>query len=871
MTGESVAHIPRRRPDEDEFSFEQLLEAGVALVQRLSGKVWTDFNAHDPGLTLLEALCFALTDVVYRADFPLPDHLADDDGRLDPDRLALPPAARAYPCRPLTVDDWRRLLLDRVPALDDARPLPFARATTGAVADLPGLWTVALRIGGSEAERAAARAEARAVWQAHRNLGEDLHAVETMRPQVCDLDTRLPDGRPGIEIGGGRDAIDIAIDIYVACARYIADRPRRQSHDALLAEGRSTEDVFGGPPLVNGVLSLDEHDSDVAGHVLFVGELRAHIAAIDGVREVLGFALRVPGCALSDGEPVDDEGMATVTGSVLWHGEDWALQLRQPDAPDFERHFRLALRRAGQPVRLDLDALRRRFADLRQMRLARGGDLTPLAPRHFELPRGIHRDLARHDSVALDLPEIYGVGPLGVPATVGLEADIEAADGLVAARASRDRREARAAQLRDYLALFDRTLADGLGRLARARELFSLDDEGLLDADMPAGAAEVAPVAGAVAATSAPPMTVAAGGAAFAAGSPAARLDRARRLDHKHRALDHLLALQGERHPQDMLRQFLGHLEPARQDERLLANKLDFLRAVLEDARDRGAGFDHGRPSWRRSDNHAPLARRLALLLGFEWSGSRPLATEVMHWRAHFARMAPDAAPAGGEGMRLLARLLGGRADLLDDALLGAACHERNFSLRARNDGQTLLLALDEAGTAPRELGRFDSAAEAWRAARALRGLALHLARRAEGLHLVEHLLLRPLGRTDFHRRALGTDDGAAFDAALADFCAARVSLVLPAWGPRCGDPLFRHHLADLVREHAPAHLLVEPVWLDSATLGAFETDYEKWLADRVALAAADPASGPDDDLLRRHDRHAARLARLLRQAGARP
>ena len=47
----------------------------LRLAQTLSGHAWTDYNLHDPGVTMLEQLCYALTDLVYRADFPVADHL----------------------------------------------------------------------------------------------------------------------------------------------------------------------------------------------------------------------------------------------------------------------------------------------------------------------------------------------------------------------------------------------------------------------------------------------------------------------------------------------------------------------------------------------------------------------------------------------------------------------------------------------------------------------------------------------------------------------------------------------------------------------------------------------------------------------------
>ena len=75
------ATIPRKRRAargggaDSELSFESLRSEGIRLAQALSGNSWTDYNLHDPGVTILELLCYALTDLVYRADFRVADHL----------------------------------------------------------------------------------------------------------------------------------------------------------------------------------------------------------------------------------------------------------------------------------------------------------------------------------------------------------------------------------------------------------------------------------------------------------------------------------------------------------------------------------------------------------------------------------------------------------------------------------------------------------------------------------------------------------------------------------------------------------------------------------------------------------------------------
>ncbi len=92
--------------------YSALRELGVEYVQRLSGSLWTDHNLHDPGITTLEILCYALTDLGYRTAFSVVDLLTKDDGELDPPETSgLFPAHEILTCTPLTIDDYRRLLL----------------------------------------------------------------------------------------------------------------------------------------------------------------------------------------------------------------------------------------------------------------------------------------------------------------------------------------------------------------------------------------------------------------------------------------------------------------------------------------------------------------------------------------------------------------------------------------------------------------------------------------------------------------------------------------------------------------------------------------------------------------------------------------
>ena len=57
------------------LEYDKLKAYGIEYIQKIGSKHWTDFNVHDPGVTILETLCFALTDLGYRTSFATRDLL----------------------------------------------------------------------------------------------------------------------------------------------------------------------------------------------------------------------------------------------------------------------------------------------------------------------------------------------------------------------------------------------------------------------------------------------------------------------------------------------------------------------------------------------------------------------------------------------------------------------------------------------------------------------------------------------------------------------------------------------------------------------------------------------------------------------------
>src|SRR5688572_30311443 len=90
---------------------QALFAQGLERLRELAKFTWTDHNIHDPGITTLELLSYALTDLSYRALYPIEDLLASA-GEFDPRLQALFSAREILTTRPFTEADYRKLLID---------------------------------------------------------------------------------------------------------------------------------------------------------------------------------------------------------------------------------------------------------------------------------------------------------------------------------------------------------------------------------------------------------------------------------------------------------------------------------------------------------------------------------------------------------------------------------------------------------------------------------------------------------------------------------------------------------------------------------------------------------------------------------------
>lgn len=103
--------IYKEKPATEGMDYTFLREAGIEYIQSLSSALWTDYNTHDPGVTILEILAYAITDISVRANKPVNDLLASKPNPSGTEKDFFT-AAEILPCSPVTANDFRKLLID---------------------------------------------------------------------------------------------------------------------------------------------------------------------------------------------------------------------------------------------------------------------------------------------------------------------------------------------------------------------------------------------------------------------------------------------------------------------------------------------------------------------------------------------------------------------------------------------------------------------------------------------------------------------------------------------------------------------------------------------------------------------------------------
>jgi hypothetical protein len=438
--------IPRAGTTDTATDYQELLRLGLKHCQQLGGDLWTDFNEHDPGVTILEQLCFALTDLSYRASFDIKDILASVPKEEAPED-SLYTGDKALSSDPVTDSDYRILLYDRIDGLKNA----WVRKVEGQAQGIEGLQEVLIetREDKEKPEEIEAIRKETVKWMRwFRNLGEDVHAVRILTVQPIQVQAT-------IRIAANVDPAGVLAQVLFAIQNHLVPFPSIVPIDTLI-NTQSPDEIWNGPRLDHG--ALDKQSLKELRQTIHVSEIAKIILQVEGVKQVKGLLVGETGTRLSNADITVRPGcVPRLDPPILRSQSSYGINI------ELEGGFKSLV--DSRAVAARINGLQ---IGMRQQIEAAARSFKMLS--YLKVPEGKGRNIKDYISLQHQFPAVYGLGRNSMANTL-----VEGGHKLQLR--SDNRRQARIRQLRAFLLFFEQPLADYLAQLSHVADLFSLKED----------------------------------------------------------------------------------------------------------------------------------------------------------------------------------------------------------------------------------------------------------------------------------------------------------------------------------------------------------------------------------------------------------
>jgi len=782
--------------------YEALRKAGLGYIQEFSGKVWTDYNVHDPGITILELLCYALTDLAYRTSFPVADLLtaANEKG---PDPNSFFTARKILTTHPITINDYRKLILDSIPGirnvwletLDDTNYDPtiyFDKKIKSNTLVLPpanhpyeilklkGLYVVKLEVETYETIRGrhphflrtlakyrdkdsvitdidAQPGEYRSCLTNYagtllldnRNLCEDFAQIKIAEEEwvaVC----------ADIELKPDANADVVFKKMYSLLYNYVNPTMQFYSFKELIEKGKRTEEIFNGPAVDRGFIDEDELNKHGHLEVLYVSDMVNLLMDIPGILQVKSIHLS------SYKKNADD------TYTILEDAQQYCLHLHNKN-----NVFKFMLDAAEQDKKKIFNHIRFSkgpiyFTPERKVEYKNASFVDyPALPVDFEndlpIPAGRNRNLTNYYSLQNDFPLCYYTGMDGIP---------EGESNL---------RKAQRLHTKAYLLFFDQLLADYLAQLDNLKNIFTASG-GVLSATtlpLPLDQSVIKDLRKLLASPHKEKAAVS-DTDFFKDTYTKYKLNletAAQQKSRRNRLLDHLLARFNELFVDYTVFKFKQNKEGDffQADEETIDDKIEFLKAYPAISGQRSHAINYTKGLYA-TGNVSGLQLRVQKMMGLAGSKNKALVKVLNNpdYKILLQQIAGKVAPAPAD-----------KIEVPDN-----------------------------------RFGDFDA---------------------AFGCHVLEHILLRPLYPNLVPPSNLlplcgdGSNNQHA-DCLLADNFSMQMTVVLPGWLAISSNMDFRAFTETLIRNEAPAHVALKICWLDPALMFLFEKTTEEFFKQLAVI-----------------------------------
>ena len=421
-----------------------LREEGLKHLQAMAGHIWTDYQVHDPGVTILELLCYAITDLNARLSQDIGDILAKNSTETASKQFFSP--REILTINPVTINDYRKLLID-LPGVKNAWLFPVTESRPSLYYDqdnsallydyvsgaqritLKGLYRVFIEKDEDVTDDNQLKTAVIERLHAHRNLCEDFVEITILAEETISIFS-------DIEIDENADPDEVMGKIYYALANFISPRVKQYSLKRMLQKGKTIEEIFTGPQLENGFI-----DDDGLGK----GEKRKELHASDLIRIIM---------AHPEVKDVRNLYMANKPNPEIREKQEWALVVDDTKALVMEPFNRDKLR-VFKKEKMCPVSVSRVEAVVNRLKKENSREIFDDPAMDLVETLGETSGESIYSPITYKLPSAYGVSETGLPSTASAD------------------RKAQAKQLRAYLLFFEQILVNYLKQLDSFKKLFA--------------------------------------------------------------------------------------------------------------------------------------------------------------------------------------------------------------------------------------------------------------------------------------------------------------------------------------------------------------------------------------------------------------
>jgi len=441
--------IPKKVATEDDLDFFYLRKKGIEYIEQLGGKLWTDFNSHDPGITMLEMLCYAITDLGMRMNLPIENILASDQ-KSKGIASQFFKASEVLPTSPVTALDYRKLFVD-IDGVKNCWPAKhkktvyvnckedklsydskdFNEVPRGFKKEfnLKGLYDLYVDFESTNPlEINKVKNKIREKYHANRNLCEDLIniiKVDEYPVKIC----------ASIEVDTKADEEMVHALVLNALDGYLSTTVHFYSVKQMMDKGYTSLEIFDGPVLENGFIDTKE---------LIKAELTSEVRLSD----IIKLIMNVPGVI-----SIKDIAMGNC-GDGDTDLNQWLICLEEYQKPVICNKSVFNYNKGLLPLNINKEQVAIYLDEIDAAKDA--ATAFSSQNKELQLPDGSYLDIESYTTIQNDLPDTYGIGEDGLPTRATAV------------------RKSQAKQLKGYLLFFDQILGTYFKHLGQVNEMLSV-------------------------------------------------------------------------------------------------------------------------------------------------------------------------------------------------------------------------------------------------------------------------------------------------------------------------------------------------------------------------------------------------------------